>query len=717
LFLEELEDRSLLSAPFASGTLAIIDGRESFLPPEHLGNACRIIGTIGNYEEFTVALGAPINITGLATADGTIVYEVVNETFGVPSWPGLMAGDARSLLSGTLTSATLPVPFTSAGVGAPETATALPNHLASIALSANFDSAAVSAKSDSSTRSLPFMPISMTNVNGTLFIQGEENGAVELWRSDGTADGTILLNSFAPTFYYEMLNRGEHAVVNGTFFFTADDGHGLELWKSDGTPNGTVMVKDINPGGESGSFSVMANVNGTLFFSAFDGVSNSLWKSDGTADGTVEIARVTVLGPITELNGIALFEGGDASGWTLWKSDGTTAGTSQVVAPSFFQVISYVDFSSLVRRDGSVYFATESAPYHDFLWKSDGTAAGTTMVSELHSGGGFSYAYLGNDGNDANGPLYFPVYSGVGGFFDNYATPPQDLHELWKSDGTAAGTVPIKAFDSWYPDSLTDVNGRLFFTAYEGINGSALWTSDGTADGTVVVKDFGSQMEGSPILLTNVNGTLYFTLSGPGQGFEIWKSDGSSAGTVQVAKLDLSSPFMNPWTQFANANGTLFFTGLDQQGHTELWKTNGTNSGTVLVKIFGDPRPSPTDGSPGPLTNPTDGSPGPSSDPTNTPGGAPVDFVQAVQLLNAGPPAAAGSSTSAPSNCLTIGNFAVNANSIISAASNSEDQANRTAGSLIVAAPRPSSSSSAISTPLEADTIFDLEDPNIVFRV
>src|SRR3954447_14515934 len=61
--------------------------------------------------------------------------------------------------------------------------------------------------------------------------------------------------------------------VNGTLYFTANDGsHGRELWKSDGTSAGTVLVKDINPGsGSSGTSRELTNVNGTLFFTASDG--------------------------------------------------------------------------------------------------------------------------------------------------------------------------------------------------------------------------------------------------------------------------------------------------------------------------------------------------------------------------------------------------------------------------------------------------------------
>ncbi len=129
-------------------------------------------------------------------------------------------------------------------------------------------------------------PSDFTNVNNTVFFRATDpTNGYELWKSDGTGTGTVLVKDIrpgAPGSYPGYLIN-----VNGTLLFRANDGsNGYELWKSDGTGAGTVQVKDIQPGASNSFTYFLTNVNGTLFFSANDGTSGQeLWKSDGTGAG------------------------------------------------------------------------------------------------------------------------------------------------------------------------------------------------------------------------------------------------------------------------------------------------------------------------------------------------------------------------------------------------------------------------------------------------
>jgi ELWxxDGT repeat protein len=71
---------------------------------------------------------------------------------------------------------------------------------------------------------------------------------------------------------------------------------GIELWKSDGTGTGTVLVKDIYQGTTSSNLQNLRNVNGSLFFAANDGATGSeLWRTDGTAAGTARVRDVNAI--------------------------------------------------------------------------------------------------------------------------------------------------------------------------------------------------------------------------------------------------------------------------------------------------------------------------------------------------------------------------------------------------------------------------------------
>src|SRR5262245_36420301 len=165
---------------------------------------------------------------------------------------------------------------------------------------------------------------------------------------------------------------------------------------------------------------------------------------------------------------------------------------------------------------------------------------------------------------NVNGTVYFTANDGVHG------------RELWKSDGTAAGTVLVKDihFGSVDPGAfnLTNVNGTLFFAGSNDVNGTELRKSDGTAAGTVLVKDIWAGSRGSlPFCETNVNGTLYFTAADGVNGYELWKSNGTEGGTTLVADIWPGNRGSTP-SDLVNVMNTLYFAANDGVSGMELWK-------------------------------------------------------------------------------------------------------------------------------------------------
>jgi ELWxxDGT repeat protein len=133
-------------------------------------------------------------------------------------------------------------------------------------------------------------PSNLAVFRGALyFLAQTESLETGLWSSDGTAAGTVLLKEFPSQFFTSAPpDEVEFVAIGERLFFPFDtEADGGELWSTDGTPEGTVLVRDIVPGPGSSSPSHLAAAGDRLFFAAADedhGIE--LWESDGTEAGT-----------------------------------------------------------------------------------------------------------------------------------------------------------------------------------------------------------------------------------------------------------------------------------------------------------------------------------------------------------------------------------------------------------------------------------------------
>ncbi|MEI7512967.1 MAG: hypothetical protein WCK01_05960 [Candidatus Uhrbacteria bacterium] len=244
---------------------------------------------------------------------------------------------------------------------------------------------------------------------------------------------------------------------------------GEELWKSDGTVDGTVRVKVISSGGNSVESSNLTNVQGTLFFIAGTCPKRDLWKSDGTEVGTVRVMTLpNAPTNLTNVHGTLFFTTGFGY---LWKSDGSASGTGSLKKICSCGPTGYL--TDFIDVNGTLFFFT---PGHEELWKSDGSEVGTVRVEYFSAGTNYKPANV----TSVNGTLFFTLAdekwksdgTAVGTVRVTVSNPESnnansgtqtnrhqasyflsaDGHELWKIGGTAPGAVRVATINPGTPN-------------------------------------------------------------------------------------------------------------------------------------------------------------------------------------------------------------------------------------------------------------------------
>ena len=513
----------------------------------------------------------------------------------------------------------------------------------------NGTAAGTSMVADINPKTLDSNPQNFTTIgNVTYFSASDGSNGYALWKTDGTPNGTAMIKDVAPnpnpagspiTYpYFNGASIGNFTTFQGKLYFTASDanGAGTHLWRSDGTAAGTIELTGGEEGGGPVSVQSPTIVGNTLYYTITNNSGTTgLWKINGSNGGaalvteqhtdqlflyplageTVEdIAPFPVGSPViqdlTAVNGTLFFVGYDtAHGSELWATDGTAAETHMVMdinptvlPPSFpgdTATATGSNIRDIVSLNGRAYFIANDGTHGSELWTSDGTAAGTHIVKDVNPGPTGSLDYSSNPGGSQpnlwslGGKLYFNADDGVHG------------QELWISDGTAVGTQLLKDIHpnnlpppmaSEAPvigsdiQNLTEVNGEIEFSADDGVHGQELWKTDGTTAGTMLLKDIWAGTApnyyggppipngSNPYDLTNVNGTLFFTATDAAHGEELWMSDGTANGTTMVTDLNPGpASVFDPWNAGAIAPapaGGVLVAADDGTHGRELWDIN-----------------------------------------------------------------------------------------------------------------------------------------------
>jgi ELWxxDGT repeat protein len=378
------------------------------------------------------------------------------------------------------------------------------------------------------------------------------------------------------------------------FFSSSNSSDGFELWKSDGTESGTVMVKDIESGFYGSNPSNFFNSDNKIYFrisNPFNG-NQTIYKTDGTNQGTLPVISNDDIRYSSNFvidskvyfsqNSRSIFVF-DEEKLKLKLSNNTS---TKLYQRNDFPLFFGFEYGLIKQFNDKWIFMAKDSIGRNSLFLSDETKNGTIILRDLNI---FSTNLSQLSVNKQIKKVFFPHYEN------------RDGVELWVTDGTIKGTAMIKniapaglsSIDAkWYSD-IKPLNNGVVFTADDGKNGRELWFSDGSESGTVMIKEFNVGEVGTTFAKFFKSETdeniVYFQISSD----ELWKTDGTTGGTKLVFKAPEGTfarqDFYVPSTTYFEQNsGYLYFlvntvSSSFQPGRYEIWRSNGSSETNVKL--------------------------------------------------------------------------------------------------------------------------------------
>ncbi len=429
-----------------------------------------------------------------------------------------------------------------------------------------------------------YSPESFYVMNGELYFTAFVSGiGTELYKTDGTDAGTVLLKdvrtgSSSGLDFNANDDNQLFVEYNNELYFRGSTNSSIELWKTDGTTNGTVSVKNFEDA-QNGAPTFMTKPGKNIIGVVFDGLlyfyvnrngNGELWKTDGITANT-EMVR-SGLDNISEMivfNNELYFVAGDdniSEGRELWVTDGTFAGTTikhDIFPNNLNPAFGYgSNPSNLTIFNNELYFkarsynGTSGQIIGSELWKTDGTIA--SLVKDIDTD---------NLGSGLNNPN-FTIHNNELYFVASDNTTSD--YELWKTDGTESGTTKVVSSTDTgesidFSKAVTYANKLFYFDSQQ------LWVTDGTPSGTEALTGNTEEI----LLISNFSlvlfqNKLWFSGTKSGNGNELTSLTDASVLSVTGFDTETITMYPNP------ASKSIHFTNISNTIKYRVYNTLGS---------------------------------------------------------------------------------------------------------------------------------------------